>query len=217
MARGARVVVDDGRGAGADAAREGISAESSTSSRVERPVELPPQVLEDLDEVRRRLARDAAGEGAVEVVVGADEARHDHAAARVDEARRPAPGARSVRGRADGFHPAPFDEDGAVLDHAVVFAERQDDAVADEQAVGLGHGLKASGNTHFATRGARVKEARTGRRQVGGPTPASPSAKQVPLAEHCQGMRCGWGAPTGGPRGGGPRGGARVGPRTAEV
>ena len=55
-------------------------------------VEPPPQPLQNLRKVAGRVVfqRHTAGESAVEMRVRVDEARHDHAAARIDEFRAPA-------------------------------------------------------------------------------------------------------------------------------
>ena len=131
---GAGVVVEDGRRARADGAQDGDLGGDDAVFEAEGAVELPPEVFEDFDEVRARLARKAAAERAVEVVVGADEARHDHAAARVDAFGVGMGGQKGVGG-VDGGDLVAADEHGAVLEHAVVFAEGEDRAVGDEDFV----------------------------------------------------------------------------------
>ena len=98
----------------------------------QRPVELPPEPLQDLDEVRGGRAGDrhAAGERAVEVRVPADRAGQDELAARVQPLGRRIPGGQAVR-RADRRDGVALDVDRAVGDQLVALAQGEDLAVGD--------------------------------------------------------------------------------------
>ena len=80
------VVVDHAGHAAAHRVDGGGEGRGANQVVVERAVEAPPDQLEDLGEVARRPGRGghAAGEGRVDVVVGADQAGHGEAAAAVD-------------------------------------------------------------------------------------------------------------------------------------
>ena len=75
------VVIDHGRRAGEERLHAADERRRAHSVQVERPIEAPPDPLEDLEEVLRRFepVRHAAGERRIEMRVRADVARDDHA------------------------------------------------------------------------------------------------------------------------------------------
>ena len=83
----AGVVVEDGGHAVADAVQDGRVRGGAGALRVEVAIDLPPLLLEVLEEVGGVAALDgqAAGEAGIDVGVGVDESRHDHRATRVEE------------------------------------------------------------------------------------------------------------------------------------
>jgi hypothetical protein len=76
------MVVDHRRRAGEQRVQAADEGRRAHTVQVERSVEAPPDPLQDLEKVLRRLepVRHAAREGRVEMRVCADVARHDHAA-----------------------------------------------------------------------------------------------------------------------------------------
>ncbi len=82
---GAGVMVDQGRGAVADGVHQADQRAVQHAVVVQRPVERPPQAVQDLGEVLGRWARDVqpASERAVEMRMRADIARHQQLAAGV--------------------------------------------------------------------------------------------------------------------------------------
>ena len=79
---GAGVVVDQRRAAVPDRVHQADERAGADVIPQQRPIQLPPEPLQDLDEIGRRRAGDrhAAGECAVEVRVPADRARQDELA-----------------------------------------------------------------------------------------------------------------------------------------
>jgi hypothetical protein len=128
---GARVVVDDGRGAGEQ--RVGTAGQGAGGHElvVERPVQAPPDASEHLDEIARWIqsVRHAAGKRRVEMMVGTDVAGDDQRSRCIDAG--------------GGGRVAVARDDAAVLDDQVLFDNAGRGQGGDDQAAGnngRGHG-----------------------------------------------------------------------------
>jgi len=135
-AGGARVVVEDGGGAVADALDERDQRARPDVLARERAIEPPPEPLEDLAEAQRGRPgrREAARHRAVEVVVRADEAGQHDLPARVDGDLEVV-ASLELCGRSEIGDHAVLDEQRAVVEDLVLLAEGHDDPVPDQIAL----------------------------------------------------------------------------------
>ena len=144
------MVVDDGRAPRLDGLDQRDQRGILDAFHVQREVQLPPEPLEDFDEIRRRLPRGgkAAREGGIQVVVRVDQPRHGDAAVGVEHLR--------VRRRfevlAHGGDFRPADEDFPVGDEGLAGILRDDKGILDEYRVHV-FSLVASIQPHPAGKG----------------------------------------------------------------
>ena len=137
-------MVNERRRAVADGVQEADQSAQPHVLPEQRLVQPPPEFFQDLGEVLRRRARDAqaAGEGAVEMGVGADGAGHDQTAGGA-ESLHAGILALQLGAGADGGDLVSLDEQRAGFDDLVALTEGGEGAVGDEQLRSVrfrGHG-----------------------------------------------------------------------------
>ena len=108
-------------------------------------VEPPPQALQDLSEVAggRAFERHATREGAVEMGMSIDEARHDDAASGVEEADARM-GSPYLSGWTDASNQSIANGDTTVFEEGLAVIMRDDGSAADQQVCRLLHGAMDS-------------------------------------------------------------------------
>ena len=126
------VVIDDGRAARTRGMHDGQQRGVIDVFGVERGVEFPPEVLEVLFEILRHRAgwREAAREGRVEMMVRVNQPGHDKAATGINGAVCRMGACVKIT---DSDDPAAFNVNTAAVDEAIVFIERDQASIGDQQ------------------------------------------------------------------------------------
>ena len=124
-------MIDDCRTSSSGRVHDGKQSRVVDIFRIERLVELPPEILQRLLEISCRLPRwsEATREGRVKMVVGVDQAGHDEAAPGIDSTIDLVLVSREI---ADVNDVIAFDENAAVFDKAVVLIKRDEVSIGDQ-------------------------------------------------------------------------------------